>query len=238
MELTNEQQNLRRVVVTGAAGALGSKVLEHFVDAGCTVVGIDRNFAGNELVRHKELHRLHLLGCDLTHGDSVQQAFEHIQSSLGGIDALIHCAGGFRFSPAHETIKDDVDFLVDLNLKSSIIATREALKTMKAGGFGRIVLVSSASAIKPGFGVSSYVASKAGLHAFIESVAAEIKDQDINIHAVAPGVINTENNRRDMPDADFSKWVEPNVLAEIIFLLTQPTMNAVRQCVLPVTGGL
>jgi NAD(P)-dependent dehydrogenase (short-subunit alcohol dehydrogenase family) len=237
MELTNEQQSLRRVVVTGAAGALGSKVLEHFVDAGCTVVGIDRNFAGNELVRHKELHRLHLLGCDLTHADAVQGAFEHIKSSLGGIDALIHCAGGFRFTPAHETITDDIDFLVDLNLKSSLIATREALKAMKTNGFGRIVLVSSASALKPGFGVSSYVASKAGLHAFIESVAAEVKDEDINIHAVAPGMIDTEANRREMPDADFSKWVSPNALAEIIFLLTQPTMNAVRQCVLPVTGG-
>ncbi len=238
MELTNEQQSLRRVVVTGAAGALGSKVVEQFIDAGCTVVGIDRNFAGNELVRHKELHRLHLLGCDLTRADAVESAFEHIKSSLGGIDALVHCAGGFRFTPAHETINDDIDFLVDLNLKSSIIATREALKSMKTSGFGRIVLVSSASALKPGFGVSCYAASKAGLHAFIESVALEIKDQDINIHAVAPGVIDTANNRKDMPDADFSKWVAPNVLAEIMFLLTQPTMNAVRQCVLPVTGGL
>ena len=236
MEFTNEQQNMRRVVVTGAAGSLGSKVIEQFVEAGCDVIAVDRAFPATGLTRHHEIHRLSLLACDLTHPNAVEAAFETIVGQFGGVDAVIHCAGGFRFSPAGEVPASDVDFLVDLNLKSSMYVLKESLRIMKPANFGRIVMVSSASAIQPGFGVSAYAASKLGLHALLESVAAEVKELDINIHAVAPSVIDTPPNRRDMPDADFSKWVSPVEIAHIMFLLTQPAMDVVRHCILPISG--
>lgn len=237
MELTNEQENLRRVIVTGAAGALGRKALELFVDAGCTVIGIDRNFRPG-LHPHAEIHRLHLLGADLTQASDISIAFETINQAFGGVDGLVHCAGGFRFAPSDEVSDEDVDFLVDLNLKSTLTCTREALKLMKPNGFGRIVLVSSVTASRAGFGVSAYAASKAGLHAFIEGVATELKHHDVNISAVAPAIMDTPNNRKDMPDADFSKWVAPEDVARIMFLLTQPAMNPVRTCIIPVTAGV
>lgn len=237
MELTNEQESLRRVIVTGAAGALGRKALELFVDAGCTVIGIDRNFRPG-LHPHADIHRLHLLGADLTRSSDISVAFETIHQAFGGVDGLVHCAGGFRFSPSDEISDEDIDFLVDLNLKSTLICTREALKIMKPSGFGRIVLVSSVTAGHAGFGVSAYAASKVGLHAFMQGVAAELKSFDINIGAVAPAVMDTPSNRKDMPDADFSKWVAPEDVARIMFLLTQPAMNPVRSCVIPVTAGV
>lgn len=237
MEQTNEQQNLRRVVVTGAAGALGRRAVEEFLDAGCTVIGIDRNF-GPKLASHDQVHRLHTLGCDLTQTLEVRAAFDEVVAQFGGIDGLIHCAGGFRFAASHEISDQDVDFLVDLNLKSTLLATRAALTHMRASGFGRIVLVSSATASRPGFGVGAYAATKLGLHAFMESVAAEVKELDINIVAVAPAIMDTAPNRADMPDADHTKWVQPQAVARIMLALTQPTMDPVRTCVFPVTGGV
>lgn len=237
MELTNEQQMMRNVVVTGAAGALGSRVVAQFLEAGCIVFGLGRSYPSPEVTRHATIHRLHEIQCDLTDPSSVENTLSKIIDKVGSVDAIIHCAGGFRFATADDIVTEDIDFLVDVNLRSSLLLVRSALRAMKLQNFGRIILVSSATALKPSYGVSAYTASKLGLHALTEAVAAEVKELDINIHCVAPSVIDTPANRREMPDADFAKWVAPDEIAKIMFLLTQPAMNPVRSCILPITAG-
>jgi NAD(P)-dependent dehydrogenase (short-subunit alcohol dehydrogenase family) len=115
---------------------------------------------------------------------------------------------------------------------------RELLPPMKKRGFGRIVLVSARATLNPPAGMSAYAASKAGLNALVSSVAEELKDFDININAVMPSMIDTLANRRDMPKADFKKWVSPDALAEIIFSLTQPWGKPIHGALIPVAGRL
>jgi NAD(P)-dependent dehydrogenase (short-subunit alcohol dehydrogenase family) len=106
---------------------------------------------------------------------------------------------------------------------------------MRRQTFGRLVFVSSNTARTPGAGVGVYAASKAGIHALVESLAAENKSTGINVYAVLPGIIDTAANRCDMPDQDFNSWVKTDAIAEVIFALTQPAFDPVRTALIPVT---
>ena len=237
MDLTNENEDLRRVLVTGARGALGTAVVNQYLEAGCTVIGTDRLLNHEGIFPDHERHRLHWTRMDVTHPLEVATGIHEITEQFGAIDALIHCAGGFRFAHADTIGNIDIEFLLDVNLKSSVLLVREAVRAMKDQNFGRIVLVSSVSTLHPSGGTSAYTASKAGVNALVEAVSAELRPTDININAVLPSVIDTPANRRDMPDADFDSWVNAIDLANIIFMLTQPLMSPVRGALIPVRAG-
>ncbi len=238
MELTNESERLKRIIVTGARGALGTEVVEQFVEAGCTVIGADLVVEHDEIQSDPDHHRLYWAKLDATKSADVRRFCSAVVDEFGAIDGLVHCAGGFRFAHADAIADEDVEFLIDANLRSTILMLRETLKSMKEEGFGRVVLVSSASTLQPGGGVSTYAATKAGLNALVESISNEVRELDINVNAILPSVIDTDANRDDMPDADFAKWVAPTELASIIFALSQPLMKSVRGALLPVTGGM
>jgi NAD(P)-dependent dehydrogenase (short-subunit alcohol dehydrogenase family) len=149
---------------------------------------------------------------------------------------LVHCAGGFRYAPIDQLEDKDLQFLIDANLRSSFYLVRALLPEMKKKNFGRLVLISSKSTLQAPAGLSAYAASKVGLNALVSAVAEEVKSFDININAVMPTVIDTPANRRDMPKADFSSWVSPAQLAEIIFSLTQPWGKPIHGALIPVAG--
>lgn len=238
MSMSNQSESLRRVLVTGASGALGSAVVNRFVDAGCTVVGADLILESETFQDDSKRKRLHWVKLDATVSESIERTCNQFIDRFGAIDAFVHCAGGFRFAHADSVDDGDIDFLIDANLRSSILMLRETLKSMKQSNFGRIVLVSSAATLRPGPGVSTYSATKSGLNALVKSIAEEVKEFDINVNAILPSVINTEANRSSMPESDFSKWVPPADLARVIFALTQPLMKSVRGALIPVTGGM
>jgi NAD(P)-dependent dehydrogenase (short-subunit alcohol dehydrogenase family) len=136
-------------------------------------------------------------------------------------EILVHCAGGFRWSMIDTITAADVDFLIAANLRSTIHLLHEFIPLMKKKRVGSVILVGAQSALKPGAGMGVYAATKAGVHALVQAVAEEVRESGIRINAVLPSVIDTPANRKDMPDADFSKWIKTEKLAEIIFSLAQ-----------------
>jgi NAD(P)-dependent dehydrogenase (short-subunit alcohol dehydrogenase family) len=162
-----------------------------------------------------------------------------IAGKIRSADAWIHCAGGFRWAKAEDVRDEDIDFLIDANLKSALLLARELVPAMKERGFGRIVLVSTRATLQPpGAGMGAYAATKAGLNQLVLSLAEEVRAQDINVNAVMPTVIDTPANRKDMPGADFSAWVTPAQLAEIVFGLTQEWGKPIHGALIPVAGRL
>ena len=159
-----------------------------------------------------------------------------IGDQFGGIDALVNCAGGYRWSQIDEVSDEDLDFLVGANLRSGLLMVREVVAGMKERGFGRIVLMSSKSTLGPGEGEGPYASTKAGLNALTRAVADEVKSHDVTINAVLPSIIDTEQNRQAMPDADYSGWVKREQIAEIIYRLTQPFGDPINGALLPVAG--
>ncbi len=231
----------KRVVVTGASGALGSVVVEQFLALGHRVVGIGGRHSASDssqLEDDKDRAGLQWIHADLTQPAEVQSVFATIEQALGGIDTLVHCAGGFRYLHATDAGDADIDFLVGLNLRSSMYVLREVLGGMKARNYGRIVFISSKSTLHPGAGEGPYAATKAGINALVSSSAAEVKSYNININAVLPSVIDTPPNRKDMPDADFSRWVDPAKLARVVVGLTEPFGDPIHGALIPVSGRM
>ena len=229
--------NVKTVVVTGASGALGGTVAERFLDEGCAVVGIDYGLDTQGEVRpDEERDHLHWIGVDLADAQAVRDAMSAVESSVGPLDVVVNCAGGFRWTLMGDAKDDDLDFLIDANLRSALHMVREVLPGMKERGFGRIVLMSSKSTLAPGKGEGPYAATKAALNALTKAVAAEVTKSDVNINAILPSVIDTPNNRQEMPDADFDTWVKREQLAEIIWSLTQPFGEPINGALIPVTG--
>lgn len=230
-----KQNPIKTVVITGAEGALGRKVVASFADAGWKVFATYHRSLHADIQHEK---RAEWVQMDVSDSASVKQAVADVKEQAGQIGALIHCAGGFRFAQVEKTSDADLDFLFDVNLKSAFLLLRELLPGMKEAGFGRIVLVSSRATSSPPAGMSAYAASKAGLNALVASVAEEVKSSGININAVMPTVIDTPANREAMPKADFSQWVSPEALAKIVLSLCEELGDPVNGALIPVAGRL
>lgn len=230
--MSSMNSSAQRVVVTGAFGALGRVVVQSLVASGATVAALDHAPAPVETIAG-----VHALGgIDLADAEAARTALEQANQALGGIDALVNIAGGFRWETVAEGSLDTWDRLYRLNLRTAVAASQAALPFLLAAGGGRIVNIGAAGAVKAGTGMGAYAASKAGVARLTEAMAEEFKDRGITVNALLPSIIDTPANRADMPDADTSRWVTPEQLAGVVrFLLSEPAA-AITGALIPVTG--
>jgi NAD(P)-dependent dehydrogenase (short-subunit alcohol dehydrogenase family) len=119
-------------------------------------------------------------------------------------------------------------------LLTAVNATRAALPLLSAPG--RVICIGAASAAKAGVGMGPYAASKAGVAKFTEALAQEVKDRHITVNAILPSIIDTPANRADMPKAEFSRWVQPEQIAELIVFLLSDRSSAITGALIPVVG--
>ena len=219
------------VVVTGAAGALGKVVAEAALERGARVAAIDYAAAPGAPARQ----RLELGGVDLTDAAQAKKAIDAAEAYFGKIDALINIAGGFAFETIAEGDPKTWQRMYALNVTTALNASRAAIPHLLGSSAARIVNVGAMAAMLAGSGMGAYAASKSGVHRLTEALAAEFKGR-ITVNAVLPSIIDTAANRADMPKADFSKWVAPQELAEVILFLVSDAASAVTGALLPVTG--
>ncbi|HET7672717.1 MAG TPA: SDR family oxidoreductase, partial [Burkholderiales bacterium] len=172
-------------------------------------------------------------GTDLLDPKSVQAAVD----KAGRVDVLCNLAGGFRMgAPVHETADKDWDFLFGLNVRSMVNATRAVVPLMLEAGGGKIVNVGAFAAQKGVAQMGAYVASKSAVIRLTETMAAELREKNINVNCVLPTIIDTPENRAAMPDADPKRWVAPQDLAKVIVFLASDAARAIHGAALPVTG--
>jgi len=229
MELTG-----KLVAVTGAFGALGASVVRVAQAAGARVAALDQaDVAHAPALPGAE----RIGGIDLSDPVSAKAALERAASALGGLDALVNVAGGFKAAPLQQSGSQLWDAMYEMNLQTAVCASHAALPHLLARGQGSIVNVSAAAALERArAGMGAYTASKSGVLRFTESLADELKDRGITVNAVLPGTIDTPQNRADMPNADVSKWVAPESIAEVIVFLASDSARAVTGAAIPVRG--
>jgi NAD(P)-dependent dehydrogenase (short-subunit alcohol dehydrogenase family) len=219
------------VVVTGALGALGKVVAEQALARGARVAGVDHAPSQAPVTPN----RIEIGSVDLADAAQAKKAIDAAASHFGKLDALINIAGGFAF----ETIADgDTKTwlrMYALNVLTALNASRSAIPHLMTSGAGRIVNVGAIGALQASSGMGPYAASKAGVHRLTEALAAELKGK-ITVNAVLPSTIDTAANRAGMPKADFSKWVTPKELADVILFLASDAASAVTGALLPVSG--
>src|ERR1700738_4447525 len=219
------------VVITGALGALGSVVADEAVARGARIANVDH--APTQVPATPD--RIEFGGVDLTDAAQAKMAVDAAASHFGKLDALINIAGGFAFEAIGEGDPKTWQRMYALNVMTALNASRSAIPHLVASGAGRIVNVGAMGALQAGSGMGAYAASKAGVHRLTEALAAEWKGR-ITVNAVLPSTIDTPANRASMPGADFTKWVTPQELAEVILFLVSDAASAVTGALLPVSG--
>ncbi|MDF0542277.1 SDR family oxidoreductase [Sphingobium sp. H39-3-25] len=217
------------VAVTGAAGALGRKAAEVLAGAGWNVVGIDLGDVQGDGIA------LALGGIDLADEQAMAGVAARIESELGRLDGLVNIAGGFSWETVTEGAVATWDKLYAMNVRTALVTTRALLPLLCANG-GAIVNIGAAAAAKAGAGMGAYAASKAGVARLTEALAEELKDEGVRVNAVLPSIIDTPANRKDMPEADFTRWVSPDQLAGVIAFLLSPAAAPITGALIPVTG--
>jgi NAD(P)-dependent dehydrogenase (short-subunit alcohol dehydrogenase family) len=211
------------VVVTGAGGALGRVVRRRLAEAGATPAGIDLRADAKEGI----------VGADLADAAAATKAIDDILSRHGRIDALLNIAGGFSMAPASDTAPWEA--LWKMNLVTALHATRAVLPAMTQRRAGAIVSI--AARVEPARAqMAAYAASKSAVIRLTEALAEEVKDQGVRVNCVMPSILDTEANRRAMPDADFGKWVAPEALADVLIFLCSDQARAITGAAIPVYG--
>jgi NAD(P)-dependent dehydrogenase (short-subunit alcohol dehydrogenase family) len=224
----------RVVLVTGAAGALGSAIAEAFDAAGATVCAGDIVEEGSDDVS-VDLSRVHYYQGDFTDEAIVEETVETVVEDHGRLDALCNIAGTWRGgTPIDETDVDTFEFLFDLNLKTMFLASKHAIPHLRETE-GAIVSVSARSSLEGGEGDGPYRASKAGVRLLTETIAEE-NIGTVRANAVMPSVIDTPMNREMMPDADHSKWVDPAQIADVVMFLCSEEAGVTSGAAVPVYG--
>ena len=167
---------------------------------------------------------------------AAETAMASIKTKFGRLDALLNIAGGFQWEGIADGKVDGWDRMFAMNLKTALNASKAALPYLIESGAGRIVNVGAQSALHAASGFGPYAASKSAMHRLTESLADELKLKGVTVNAVLPSIIDTPVNRRDMPNADFSRWVAPADLAAVILFLASDEAKAVTGALIPVSG--
>lgn len=219
--------NNKRIVITGAAGALGQAAAKKARQSGAQVIGLDIVVASN-LPHTDQYVQLNLMDRDAT-----LACFK----ALGSIDALFNIAGGFAMgTAAYDPAAEDWGKMFSINVDTMRNATMGAVPGFLERGRGAIVNIGALGALSGQADMSAYCCAKSSVMKLTESLSEELKHKGINVNAVLPSIIDTPANRDGMPDADFSHWVKPEELAEVICFLASDAASAVHGALLPVKG--
>jgi NAD(P)-dependent dehydrogenase (short-subunit alcohol dehydrogenase family) len=227
----------KTIVVTGGLGALGRVVVETAAARGASVAALDHASQVPEgLAERLGASALFLGGIDLTSPAEATKAMAAVKAKFGRIDALLNIAGGFQWTTVEDSDAAGWDKMYAINLKTALNASKAALPYLLQSDAGRIVNVGAQSALHAASGYGPYAASKSGVHRLTESMADELKLKGVTVNAVLPSIIDTPANRRDMPKADFDRWVAPADLAAVMLFLASDEAKAVTGALIPVTG--
>ena len=226
------------VIITGAAGNLGVATARAFLRAEASLALVDRSpdrlgALIPELV-NTPWHAI-VGAVDLLDADATQRAIQGIQEKFGHIDVLVNTVGGYRGgTPAYEISPADLDFMLDLNLRTVFNTCRAVTPFMLAQGSGRIINVAARSGVAGVKNQSAYSIAKSGIIRLTESLSAELREAGINVNCLLPSAMDTPQNREAMPKADPSRWTPPEAVAEVILFLASDAARAVHGAAIPV----
>ncbi len=226
------------VIVTGAAGNAGSAAARLLASRGVTVVAVDRAVEPLQALGGGLAGSGHIdaAGVDLPDARACAAMAGRVLASAGRIDGLVHTVGTFRAAPLADTDDGLWDLMMTVNLKTTLNMARAVVPAMRKAGRGAIVSIAAGAALRAPSGLSAYAASKSAVIRLTESLADELKVDGITVNTVMPSTIDTPQNRAAMPDADTSKWVTPDQVAEVMAFLVSPGASGVTGAAVPITG--
>jgi NAD(P)-dependent dehydrogenase (short-subunit alcohol dehydrogenase family) len=226
------------VIVTGAFGALGRVVVRTLVAQGAKLALVDAAPAVPEALAGEFAGQLLLPAFDLASQSATQAMVAKVVARYAGIDGVVNIAGGFRWETVADGDPATWDAMFTVNVKTALHVCRASLPHLLKSPGGRIVNIGAGAAAKAAAGMGAYAASKSGVLRLTEALSDETKERGLTVNAILPGIIDTPANRKDMPQADTSRWVTPEAVADVVAFLLSDAARAITGAGIPVLGRL
>jgi len=227
----------RTVLVTGGTGALGRAITSAFIRCNAEVISSYVVEKEIEQLKTETRSAVQLIKADVTKEEEVKRLVSNIISKYGHIHILANVVGGyFGGKSVSELDEKEWDLMITMNLKSAFLISKHVIPQMILSKYGRAVHVSSRTGLRSTGYDSAYAASKSGLIRLVESLAEETKESNINVNCIMPSILDTEANRKAMPTADFSKWVKPEDLANVVLFLCSEDARVITGAAIPTYG--
>jgi NAD(P)-dependent dehydrogenase (short-subunit alcohol dehydrogenase family) len=227
-------------LVAGGTGGLGRAVSLAFREEGARVVVTYRAQEEFDALRNAARGDAHIEGhrIDVTDEAAVSELVERVVAQYGALDALVNTVGGYAGGvKLWELETATLDRMLALNLRSGYVLSRAAVQPMLKRGRGAIVNVAAKAAFDHPAGAAAYAASKAAAVAMLDSMARELRGSGVRVNSILPSVIDTQQNRQAMPEADFAKWPKPEEIARVILFLCSDDAKVIHGAALPVYGS-
>ena len=230
----------RVVLITGGTGGLGLEVSLAFLKsnavAAMTYVA-DKAIPQLESKMGDLMKKVMLIKADISDEQQITKTVSDVVKKYGHIDVLVNLVGGYiGGKKVTEMTEKEWDLMMNINLKTAFLVSKHVVAQMVKQGSGKVVHVAARLGLKGVAGNSAYCASKSGLIRLVESLSEEVKDKNINVNCILPSIIDTGANRKDMPDADFSKWVKPSEIARVMLFLASDDSKPIHGAAIPVYG--
>lgn len=218
----------RTILVTGASGNLGKDVVRHLSIEGHQVIALTGSHKMPE--EFDEIISFQAM-VDLTDQDVTKKTIQQVLIQYPQLDAAILLAGGFEMGNSQNTDEAQIDKLIALNFKTAWFVIQPLMSHFKKSGGGQFIVMGAKPAINLSESVNkmAYGLSKSLLFALAEIINAEGKDTNITASIIVPEVIDTPQNRTDMPDADFNRWIKTSTISEIISFILSDAGRWMRQ---------
>ena len=227
------------VVITGATGFLGSAVSKAFVDAGATVVGVyvvDEELPFFRETLSGDAKGVVLEKADVTKEGEMDRVASKVVRRFRRIDALVNTVGGYMAGTVEDTTADAFDRAFTLNLRSAFLACKAVIPTMRNQKRGKIVNVSTRTALRGEAEAFLYAASKSGVNRLTEALAEELMDVNVQVNCVMPSVMDTPANRGWMSKAQIAKAVKTEEVARVIRWLCSKEADPISGAAIPIYG--
>ncbi len=201
----------RNIIITGAAGNLGSAVVEKFKREGYKIIATIAPGSGEDVEEADDVYEV-----DVTNEKSVGDFAKDYKLQYGEVDAIALLVGGFETGSIEDTNLSTMNKMIKLNFFSAFNMVKNFLPVMKKANFGHFLFVGARPSLQAedGKNTVAYALSKGMVVSLADYVAEESKETKIRAHVFVPSIIDTPENREAMPDADFSHWVNPAEIAE------------------------
>src|SRR5262249_55217232 len=181
--------------------------------------------------------KLELLPLDITDGSACRNLVDGITARYGRIDVLVNTVGAYAGGkPLWETEPKVFQLMLNLNLQSGFNMARAVVPAMLKQKAGNIVNIAAKAAFDHAAGAAAYAASKSAALALFDCLAQDLKGSGVRVNSILPSIIDTEANRKAMPDADFSKWPKPEDIAEVVLFLCSDQAKVVHGAAVPLYG--
>jgi len=224
---------IKTVIITGAGGNLGNAVAKKFVDEDYTVIGTVRTKSDESDSSNGSFEEVTI---DLLNEESCRKFVKDVVEKRGKIDVAVLTAGGFNMGNIESTTTKDIYKQYQLNFETTYNIARFIFIQMMQQNNGRIFLIGSRQGLEAskGKGTIGYTLSKSLIFRLAEILNVEAKGKDVVTSVIVPSTIDTPQNRKSMPEADFSSWVKPSDIADIIFFYSGEKANAIKEPVIKI----